>query len=115
MKIAYIAHPLSGDIEENLKRIKAIGRQINIEEPEVVPFAHYFFDCFALDDNIPEERERGIKNNTALMKKGFIDEIRLYGNKISIGMTDEVNLAIVLGIKVKPMTEATKREYFERW
>ena len=115
MKIAYIAHPISGDIKGNLKRIELIGRKINLEEPEVVPFAHYFFDCYALDDDIPEERERGIKNDIALMRKGFIDEVRLYGDKISTGMSYEVNLALELGIKVVAMTEATKRELAERW
>ena len=115
MKVAYIAHPISGDIEGNLRRIEQIGRQINLEEPEVVPFAHYFFDCYALDDDIPEERERGIKNDVALMRKGFIDEVRLYGNRISVGMSHEVDLAIELGIEVKPMTEATKREFAKCW
>ena len=115
MKVAYIAHPISGDIKGNLKKIEVIGRQINLDEPEVVPFAHYFFDCYVLDDDIPEERERGIKNDIALMRKGFIDEVRLYGNTISRGMTHEVNLALELGIDVKPMTEATTKEYKERW
>lgn len=115
MKIAYIAHPISGDIEGNLRKIEDIGRRINLNEPEVVPFAHYFFDCYALDDNIPEERERGIKNDIALMRKGFIDEVRLYGNTISRGMAHEVDLALELGIEVVPMTEATKREFTERW
>ena len=115
MIIAYIAHPLSGDIEGNLKRVKEIGRQINLEEPEVVPFAHFFFDCYTLNDDIPEERERGIKNDVALMRKGFIDEVRLYGDRISTGMSHEVNLAIELRIKVVPMTEATKKEFSERW
>jgi len=109
MKIVYIAHPISGDIEENLKKIEAIGRQINLEEPDVVPFAHYFFDCYALNDDIPEERQRGIKNDIALMKRGFIDEIRLYGDRISNGMKHEIELGVKLGIKIVPMTEATKR------
>ena len=115
MKVAYIAHPISGNIKGNLKRIESIGRQINLEEPEIVPFAHYFFDCHALDDNDPEERARGIKNDIALMKKGFIDEVRLYGNKISKGMAYEINLAIELGIEIKPMTEDTEIEFIKRW
>ncbi len=113
MKVAYIAHPIGGDVLGNLEKIKAIGRKINMEEPEVIPFAHYFFDCYALDDNVPEERERGIKNDIALMKKGFIDEIRLYGDRISTGMSHEIDLAIELGIKVVPMTENTLKEYLE--
>lgn len=113
MKVAYIAHPIGGDVLNNLEKIKVIGRKINMEEPEVIPFAHYFFDCYALDDNVPEERERGIKNDIALMRKGFIDEIRLYGDRISTGMSHEIDLAIELGIKVVPMTENTLKEYLE--
>ncbi len=108
MKVVYIAHPISGAVKENLKRIQAIGRQINLKESEVIPFAPYFFDCYCLDDNVPKERERGIKNAIALMKKGFIDEIRLYGNRISSGMQYEINLAVELGIKVRAMTIETK-------
>ena len=111
MKIAYIAHPISGDIKGNLKRIERIGRQINLKEPEVVPFAHYYFDCHILDDDILEERERGIKNDIELMKRCFIDELRLYGNRISNGMMHEIVLARELGIVVVPMTPETKKEY----
>lgn len=100
MKVAYIAHPISGDIQGNLKRVEMIGRKINLEEPDVIPFAHYYFDCHILDDNNPEERERGIKNDIALMKKGFIDEVRLYGDKISPGMEAEIKLAKELNIPI---------------
>ena len=71
MKIVYIAHPLSGDIEGNLSKVSDIIRYINLTEPDILPFAHYFVDCHALDDTIPEERERGIKNDIALLKAGF--------------------------------------------
>ena len=49
------------------------------------------------------------------MRKGFIDELRLYGNRISTGMSHEVDLAFELGIEVVPMTEATQRDFAERW
>ena len=47
--------------------------------------------------------ERGIKNDVALMKKGFIDEVRLYGDRISNGMEAEIKLANSLGIPVISM------------
>ena len=53
-----------------------------------------------MNDDIPAERERGIKNDTELLKSGFIDEIRLYGNRISEGMKHEIELAHKLGIPV---------------
>ena len=110
MKIVYIAHPLSGDIVGNLDKIKGIIRYINLTESNIVPFAHYFVDCYALDDSIPEERERGIKNDTALFKAGFIDELWLYGDTISRGMWHEIILAQSLDTPVVPKTESTKYE-----
>ncbi len=113
MKIAYVAHPISGDIAGNLKKIVTIGREINLKEPDVVPFAPYYFDCSFLDDNIESERERGIKNNIALFRKGFIDELRLYGDCISKGMKHEIKLCQELGIEIVPMTEETHKQYYE--
>lgn len=107
MTVAYIAHPIGGDVKENLSKVSRIIREINLLEPDVVPFAHYFVDCCALDDDVPEERARGIKNDIALMKKGFIDEVRLYGDRISAGMAAEIVLANQLGIQVRSMTKGT--------
>ncbi len=115
MKVAYIAHPISGDIQGNLKRIEKIGRQINLMESDVIPFAHYYFDCNVLDDTVPVERERGIKNDMELLRKGFIDELRLYGDRISLGMAAEIDLAFEIGIPVNPMTNETKLEFEKRW
>ena len=112
MKIAYIAHPISGDIAGNLKKIEVIGREINLTEPDVVPFAPYYFDCNTLNDDIEEERERGIKNDIALFKKGFIDELRLYGDRISAGMVHEIKLCWELKIMIVPMTIETLNQYF---
>lgn len=98
MRIAYIAHPISGDIAGNLEKIRQIARHINLTEPETVPFAPYWLDCHALDDNVPEERERGIKNGKRLL--AMADELRVYGDRISEGMRHEINLAIELNIPV---------------
>jgi hypothetical protein len=112
MKIVYIAHPVSGDIEGNLKKIIAIIRQINLTEPETIPFAHYVVDCYALDDTVPDERARGIKNDIALFKAGFIDELWLFGDKISNGMRSEINLCQELNILIRAMTKETNEQYY---
>lgn len=113
MIVAYIAHPISGDIENNLKKIIEIVREINLKEPETIPFVPYYPDILALDDNNPTERERGIKNDTELLSRGFVDEIRLYGNKISKGMKAEVELGIKRGIAIKTMTPNTHMAFIE--
>ena len=103
MKIAYIAHPVSGDVQGNIERIIEIIRKVNLEEPETVPFAPYIADLMALDDSNPGERARGIKNDTFLISAGFITEVRLYGGRISNGMKHEKELAESLGIPVIQM------------
>ena len=93
MTIAYIAHPFSGDVKGNLKKIREIIRNINLTEPDVVPFAPYYADCVAMDDNNPAERERGIRNDQEFFKRGYIDELRVYGPHVSRGMQAEIELA----------------------
>lgn len=118
MKIAYIAHPVGAFLPEskedaqkqvldNLNTIGQICREINLNERDTVPFAPYYLDCVVMDDGNPQERQRGIDNDTALIKAGFITEIRLYGNRISFGMKCEIALGRSLGIPIIPMTPET--------
>lgn len=100
MKIVYIAHPISGDIEANLADIRRIVRKINLTFPDVVPFVPYYVDIVSLDDNMPEERQRGIKNDTAILKSGMVQEMWLTGPRISTGMAAEMELAMTLNIPV---------------
>lgn len=111
--IAYIAHPISGDPEGNAKKILSIIKEINLTEPNVVPFAPYITDVLALDDNIPEQRNRGIANSSDIFKSRIMDEVRLYGDKLSYGMMGEVEFASYFEIPVRPMTLQTK-EALER-
>lgn len=112
MKIVYIAHPVSGDIPGNLEKVRKIGRMINMTEPDTVPVCQFFFDCQTLDDSIPAERERGIKNDTELLRRGSIDELRPHGDRISKGMAAEIKLAEELNIPICPMTANTSEQYF---
>ena len=111
MKIVYIAHPIGGNVAENRERIKAIGRQIIAEERDTMPFAPYFFDLEILDDGKQEERDRGLRHGLELIRRKFIDEVRLYGDRISSGMKDEILAAIGSNVKVVPMTPETREAF----
>lgn len=100
MKIVYIAHPISGDIKGNLEKIRLIARRIMMTDPNIVAFAPYWFDCHVLNDDIPEERQRGIDNDIEFFNRKFIDEVWLFGDRISNGMQAEIQLAQKLGIPV---------------
>jgi hypothetical protein len=113
MKIIYIAHPISGDVKGNLEKIRQIARDITLKFDDVVAFAPYWFDCHFLNDDDAAERARGIKNDREFFKRKVIDEVWLYGDKISKGMREEIILAHDLGIIVVPMSEATREQYRE--
>lgn len=115
MKICYIAHPISGDIAGNLERIRKIVRDINLSAVDVVPFAPYWLDCHALNDNDPAERSRGIQNDIAILRSGMVDEMWLYGDRISSGMQHEVELAMELGIPIKCCTYETTVEFENKY
>lgn len=100
MKICYVAHPIGGDIEKNLADLRRIVRKINIERPDVVPFVPYYADVVSLDDDVPEERARGIQNDIAVLRSGIVQELWLAGERISAGMAAERELAMELGIPV---------------
>lgn len=104
MKIAYIAHPVSGDVKGNIEKIIAIVRHINLAEPDTVPLVPYLADLYALDDDNPDERERGISNGIAIIRSGMLSELRLYGSRISNGMEYEIGLAEHHGIPIKNFT-----------
>jgi len=110
MKIVYICHKIGGDVENNIKKVIAICREINLTEPNIIPFVPYLSDLYALNDEIPAERERGLSNGLFMLKKGFIDEIWLYGDRISNGMRAEINVCLEVGIKVSCKTIETQKE-----
>lgn len=107
MKIVYIAHPIAGDVHGNIEKILKIVKEINMTREDVVPFAPYITDILALDDSIPEQRERGIKNDIALLRCGVVDELWIYGPKISGGMKAEIDLAYDLNIPIVVMDKST--------
>jgi len=98
MKIAYIAHPISGNEEENIKKVISIVREINLSQKGILPFAPYIVDLKALDDSSPTERMIGITNNQEYFMRGIIDELWVYG--ISPGVKQEIELAKRFNIKI---------------
>jgi len=112
-KIIYIAHPISGDVAGNLKKVAKITRAIAIKEDNVVPVAPYFLYCNCLNDNNPLEREIGLGMSLSYLTVGNVKELRLYGNTISRGMMLEIEIAQYNGIPVIPCTKETETEFLK--
>ena len=107
MKIIYIAHPIGAPtkegIEANLADLRRIVRKINLEHPDIIPFVPYYADIVSMDDNVFAERERGIKNDKAILESGIVNELWLTGDRLSNGMIAERNIALVEMILVIDM------------
>ncbi len=125
MKIIYVGHCIGPvnpvdesdarqQISHNLSEVKKIVRKINLTMPDVVPCAPYFVDVHAMDDTNPEERARGIKNNTALIKSGVFHEFWIFGPRVSKGIKDEIVLFEEMGLPVIPMSEEIIKELLNK-
>jgi hypothetical protein len=115
--VVYIAHPISGMVDANLLCIRAIVRKINTDpqHADIVPFAPYISDALALNDTNAAERERGLQNDIELLTRpGVVDELWLYGPRLSEGMKLEVKAAVQMGIPIRVMSPAVPlKEQFE--
>lgn len=100
MKIVYLAHPISGAIKENLEQIRLIAKHITAKYANITVFAPYWFDCHFLDDDRPEDRQRGINNDIEFFRRKVMDEVWLCGPRLSNGMKHEKETAEHLGIAV---------------
>ena len=115
-RIAYIAHPVAGDVEGNIRSILSILREIRLnadsmaEWEDIIPVAPYVVALQYLSDSEPGERLLGMEENTAYFESGFIDELILAGDAISKGMRAEVGLAYSLGIPVTCYNPALEAE-----
>jgi len=91
-KLVYIAHPVGGGVEENVKEILNICREVHTSE--IIPVAPYLVAVQYLNDKISEDRELGIAANREFFRRGLIDEVWVYGCKISHGMREEIRLSV---------------------
>jgi len=106
VKTVFIAHPISGDIKGNVVKVLAICEKIHSKE--IIPVAPYLVSLQYLDDEIIEDRKLGIAANLECFRRKYIDELWLYGDRISKGMKQEIKLALKLRISIKAKTSATK-------
>lgn len=110
-KVVFVGHPVSGDILRNIKKILDICKQIHNEQ--IIPCVPYLVSLQYLNDEITEDRELGIEANLECFHRGYIDELWLFGDYISKGMEQEIELASELNIPIVSKTNGT-RKYFKK-
>jgi hypothetical protein len=110
----YIAHPIGGDVRRNVALVREKCGEIFRTQPRIQPLAPYLMALEFLDDSRPEERARGVSYNREFFASRFVDEVWLFGDRISAGMWQEVLWAREFGIPVIPMTRGTEIDLIRR-
>jgi len=96
IKVIYVAHPIGGDVKNNIKKVLDICK--NIHTKNIIPFAPYLLSLQYLDDNKNADRQKGMLSNKEFFVRKTFDELWVYG--ISKGVNAEIKLAEKYGIKV---------------
>ena len=100
MKKVYVCAPLGGNVESNLKKVRAYTEYaLRCGTAPVVP--HFYALC--LDDNDPKDREIGLAAGLSLL--WFCDELWLFGDTVTEGMSAELQFCKNLNIRVRKITE----------
>lgn len=100
MKKVYVCAPLGGNVESNLKKVRAYTEYaLRCGTAPVVP--HFYALC--LDDNYPKDREIGLAAGLSLL--WFCDELWLFGDTVTDGMSAELKFCKNLNIRVRKITE----------
>jgi hypothetical protein len=110
-KTIFIGHPIGGDIQANVKKVLKICAELHTKG--IIPVAPYLVSLQYLNDEVAEDRELGMEANHECFRRHYIDELWLFGERISSGMRKEVLLAKEMDIPVIPKTEGTKRDLEE--
>jgi hypothetical protein len=108
MKIVYIAHPISGDVEANVKKIKDIMSMIYRKYNDVHPVAPYLTCLDILDENNKEERQKGIDLQKQLIIRRCFDEVWVYGSDLSEGVIGEIETALMCDVPVYFKTQLSE-------
>ena len=107
-KIVYIAHPIGGDVQGNVRKLEKIYREVSLKEKLVTPFIPYIASVESLRDEVPGERIIGFSHNHEFFARNIIDEVWLYGPCISAGMQVEIQWAHIYGIPVISKSRGTR-------
>jgi len=107
-KLVYLSHPISGNVDKNVRAILGICKKIHTKN--VIPFAPYLVAVQYLNDKISRERKLGIQSGFTCFSRRAMDELWLCGDRISKGMKEEIKLALKYKIPIKCYNQKLKGE-----
>lgn len=107
MKFVYVCSPLRGDIETNVRRAHGYCRFVI--QQGALPLAPHAIFTAVLDDTIPQERQLGMALGLELMKR--VDELWVFGKRITEGMRSEIEVAEERNIPIRYFDERCEKSY----
>ncbi len=108
-KVVFIGHAISGDVKGNVEKIFKICKKIH--NKQVIPCVPYLASLRYLEDEVKQDREMGIQSNLECFRRRFVDELWLFGDRISNGMKQEIALALKMKIPVVPKTRGAREDF----
>ncbi len=96
MKIVYVAHPIAGDVEGNIKKIAEIIRRDTTDEYQLI--APYLSDVLAFGEEDKDRRRKCMDRNEIYFRRYIVNELWVYG--MSEGIMREILVASVSGIPI---------------
>ena len=107
-KTVFVGHPIRGDTKGNIEKVLKICAEIHTKD--IIPVAPYLISLQYLNDEIVEDRELGMEANHECFHRRYVDELWLFGDRISAGMEKEILLAKEMNIPIVPKTKGVKRD-----
>lgn len=102
-RIMYVAHPVAGDVDANIKRAIRWIQYLSATDTDTAYIAPWIVNILAgEDDEDPYARSRGIRHCCLLVRR--CDGIVLVGGRISAGMEIEQKAAIAAKLTVIDLT-----------
>ena len=95
MRVLYLAHPVAGDVERNVRDAKRWWRWLS-ERFDVAIASTWVAEVTMWDDADPRQREAGLRRCMAILSRA--DGVLCVGPKISSGMSREMAQAQRIGI-----------------
>lgn len=100
MKKVYICSPLAGNVVDNLKNAIRFG-EFALTDQNAAPIVPHFYTLMLNDDN-PAQHELGIRAGMSLI--WLVDELWVFGDERTFGMTAEIDRAKHLNIPIRYFT-----------
>lgn len=101
--VAYVAHPVAGDVSANLARALRWLAWLSKECPDVAVVAPWIANIMSgEDDNDPVVRARGLAHDVTVVKR--CDCLILCGGRVSSGMAMERDAMVAIGGLVVDLT-----------